>query len=65
MYLSEDAFVESRSIRDRQLAEIEGDRAKEILTRAKTLIFAVWQGEGIATVEQVANFYETRANRQL
>lgn len=58
MYLSEDAFIESRSIRDRQIAEIQGDRAEEILNKAKALLFAVWQGQGIATTGQVADFYE-------
>lgn len=58
MYLSEDAFIESRSIRDRQLAELQGNRSEEILNKAKALIFAVWQGQGIATTGQVADFYE-------
>ncbi len=48
MYLSEDAFIESRSIRDRQLAEIESNRAEEILHKAKAVMFAVWQGQGLA-----------------
>ena len=58
MSLSEDAFVESRSIRDRQLAEMQGDRAETILNKVKALMFAVWQGQGIATIGQVAEFYE-------
>jgi hypothetical protein len=41
MSLSEDAFVESRSIRDRQLAEMQGDRAETILNKVKALMFAV------------------------
>ncbi|MBD2465611.1 hypothetical protein H6G89_31965 [Oscillatoria sp. FACHB-1407] len=58
MYLSEDAFIESRSIRDRQLAEIESNRAEEILHKAKALMFAVWQGQGLALTGQIAEFYE-------
>jgi len=58
MYLSEDALIESRSIRDRQLAEIQGNRAEEILNRAKAILFAAWKGEGLATTGAVANFYE-------
>jgi hypothetical protein len=58
MYLSGEVFVESRFARDRQIAEIPGDQAQEMLNRAKALMFAVWKGEGIATSEQVADFYE-------
>ncbi|NJO75774.1 MAG: hypothetical protein HC833_19625 [Leptolyngbyaceae cyanobacterium RM1_406_9] len=43
---------------DRQIAEIPGEQAQEMLNRAKALMFAVWKGEGIATSEQVADFYE-------
>ncbi|MCY7321482.1 MAG: hypothetical protein LH660_06685 [Phormidesmis sp. CAN_BIN36] len=58
MYLSGEVFVESRFARDRQIAEIPGDQAQAMLNRAKAMMFAVWQGEGIATSEQVADFYE-------
>lgn len=59
MYLGDDAIlIESRSARDRQMAEIPDDRAQDILSRAKALLFAVWQGQGIATTEQMAEFYE-------
>jgi len=58
MYLSSEVFIESRFARDRQIAEIPGEQAQEMLNRAKALLFAVWKGEGIATSEQVADFYE-------
>jgi len=63
MSLSEDAFVESRSIRDRQLAEMQGDRAETILNKVKAFIFAVWQGHGMATTGQAAEFYEVPENK--
>ncbi|XHX78515.1 MAG: hypothetical protein RBJ76_00825 [Stenomitos frigidus ULC029] len=37
---------------------MQGDRAEAILNKAKALMFAVWQGQGIATTGQVAEFYE-------
>ena len=58
MYLSGEVFIESRFARDLQIAEIPGAQAQEMLNRAKALMFAVWKGEGIATSEQVADFYE-------
>jgi|GEM_PF-2126568 len=58
MYLSSEVFVESRFARDRQIAEISGEQAQEMLNRAKALMFAARQGEGIATSEQMADFYE-------
>jgi len=56
--LSGEVFIESRVARDRQIAEIPGEQAQEMLNRAKALMFTVWKGEGIATSEQVAEFYE-------
>jgi hypothetical protein len=58
MYLSGEVFVESKFARDRQLAEIPGEQAQEMLNRAKALMFAVWKEDGIATSEQMADFYE-------
>jgi hypothetical protein len=57
MYLSGEVFVESKFARDRQIAEIPSDQAQEMLNRAKALIFFVWKEEGIATSEQIADFY--------
>ena len=57
MYLSDEAFLESRSVRDQRLAEIPNEQAEDVLNRAKALLFAVWQGQGIATTEQMAEFY--------
>ena len=57
MYLSDDAFLESRSVRDQRLAEIPNEQAKEVLNRAKALLFSVWQGQGVGTAEQMAEFY--------
>jgi hypothetical protein len=49
---------ESRTARDSQLTDISHDRAKEILNKVKVLYFALWQGAGALTIQQVAQFYE-------
>jgi hypothetical protein len=54
---NEQVLLESQAARSYQLAQIE-DRAEELLSKAKALHFNVWQGTGIATTEQVAEFYE-------
>lgn len=56
--LTESAFVESKSIRDNQLATVSHDRATEILNQVKAIYFALWQGTGTATTSQIAEFYE-------
>jgi hypothetical protein len=37
---------------------MDSDRAKDLLNKAKALHFNVWSGIGVATTEQVAEFYE-------
>jgi hypothetical protein len=54
---NDQVLLESQVARSSQLAQIE-DRAEELLSKAKVLHFNVWQGTGIATTEQVAEFYE-------
>jgi hypothetical protein len=54
---NEQVLLESQAARSSQLAQID-DQAEELLSKAKALHFNVWQGTGIATTEQVAEFYE-------
>jgi hypothetical protein len=54
---NEQVLLESQAARSSQLAQIE-DRAEELLSKAKALHFNVWQGTGIATTDQVSEFYE-------
>jgi hypothetical protein len=56
--LTELAFVESKSLRDHQLATVSHDRSVEILNRVKSIYFSLWQGIGTATTGQIAEFYE-------
>lgn len=61
--LSEIVLVESKTARDGQIASTTQDRAEEILSKAKGLLyFAMHQGSRIATTEQVADFYEVTTN---
>nr|WP_290224157.1 DNA-binding protein [Trichocoleus desertorum] len=65
--VSDSVLVESKSARNNQLAQVSHDRATEVLNKTKALFFALWQGVGLATTEQVAEFYEISADnaRQL
>lgn len=56
--ISDSILVESKTARETQLAEIEPKRATEILTKIKSLYFALWQGTNTTVTEQVAEFYE-------
>jgi hypothetical protein len=56
--VTESILVESKSARDLQLAEISHHRAIELIAKVKSLYFALWQGTGIATTEQLAEFFE-------
>ena len=56
--ISELVLVESQSARDEQIASISDNELQSALNKAKALHFAHWQGTGIATTEQMADFYE-------
>lgn len=55
---SEIVLLESRAARDGQLAAMPQERASQILEKVKGLFFALWQGTGLATSEQTAEYYE-------
>jgi len=59
--VSDTVLVESRAARENQLGEMSHDRAQAILTKVKSLYFSLWKGTGIATTEQIADFYEVPA----
>ncbi len=56
--LTETILFEFPSARQSQLAQISPDRAQEILSKVKSLYFALWQGEALVTTQQVSEFYE-------
>jgi hypothetical protein len=63
--VTESILVESKSARDLQLAEFSHNRAIELITKVKSLYFALWQGTGIATTEQLAEFFEIESSATL
>lgn len=58
MILAESVLVESKSARNNQLERMSHEGAQSILSKLKALYFALWNGVGIATTEQLADFYE-------
>ncbi len=56
--ISDSVLTESLSARENQLAQIEEEQATEILSKIKSLYFALWEGEGIATTEQMGQFFD-------
>lgn len=51
-------LLESRTAREDRLTDLDDTRALEAINKAKALVMAMWQGTGIATTEQVAEYYE-------
>ncbi len=58
MILTESAFVESKSVRDNQVASLSDERAEAILSKIKSLYFALWQGTGTTTTSALVDYYE-------
>ncbi len=56
--LTEYVYIESKSIRDNQVASLSNERAEAILNKVKSLYFALWEGEGITTTFELVEFYE-------
>lgn len=58
---SADVLIESKTARNNQLSGMSDSEAQQALMRAKALLFFVWKDQGLATHEQVAEFYEVPA----
>lgn len=59
MEFSDEFLVESKSAREQGLAKLKAQRSEEeILNKVKALFFAVWQGVGRISRQQLADFYE-------
>ena len=56
--LTESAYIESKSLRDNQVAELSHQRAEDILRKVKSLYFALWQGTGTTTTSALVDYYE-------
>lgn len=55
--MNEAILLESASARSDQAAKFDDSRALEMLNKAKALIMAMWEGKGLATTEQMAEYY--------
>lgn len=56
---SDEFLIESKTARDEGLASLKAQNSEiRILNKAKLLIFAVWQGVGLISRQQLADFYE-------
>ncbi len=58
MLLSDSVLIESQSARNNQLEHVSHDYAQSTLAKVKALYFALWKGNGVATTETIAVFYE-------
>lgn len=54
-------LLESKAARDGQLTKVSHESATDTLSKAKALVFALWQGTGAATTEQMAEYYQVPA----
>jgi len=55
--VSDTVLIESRAARENQLGGMPHDKAESILGKLNGLYFALWQGVGVATSEQIKEFY--------
>lgn len=58
MIVTEYMLTESKTARDGQIQKASNERAEQILGKVKGLMFAMWQGTGTATTEQMAEYFE-------
>ena len=54
--LPDGVLLESKSAREHQLKNVSHERSQDILNRVKSLLFALWNGVGITTTDQIADF---------
>ncbi|MCC5670370.1 hypothetical protein LC653_42955 [Nostoc sp. CHAB 5784] len=56
--LNQSALIESPSLRTSTLSNLDDARSSDVLNKAKALVFALWNGQGWATVEQLAQYFQ-------
>jgi hypothetical protein len=57
--ITDDSLIESKDVRNREITRLKSQHSEDIiLNKVKSLFFAVWQGVGRVTRQQVADFYE-------
>lgn len=61
--ISESIFVESKTLRQQQLEELNDERALLILNKVKTLLVALWKDKTrVTTTEEIASYYEVESS---
>ncbi|MBD2247962.1 hypothetical protein [Nostoc sp. FACHB-888] len=55
--LNQSVLVESPSLRTSALSNLDNSRAEVVLSKAKAIVFAVWNGSGWATTAQIAEYF--------
>lgn len=56
--IAPEVLLESKTARDGQLAQVSHSAASDVLSKAKALVFALWQGTGAGSTQQMAEYYE-------
>jgi hypothetical protein len=56
--IAPEVLLESKTARDGQLTQFSHNAASDVLSKAKALVFALWQETGAATTQQMAEYYE-------
>lgn len=56
--VSDSVLVESKAARENHLTNFSHEKSQEVLHKVKSLYFALWQGTGAATTEQMREFFE-------
>ncbi|BAY42021.1 hypothetical protein NIES2111_64170 (plasmid) [Nostoc sp. NIES-2111] len=55
--LNQSVLLESKTLRTSAITNFSDDKALDILSKAKAIIFAVWEGNGWATTAQIAEYF--------
>ncbi|MHC5853494.1 hypothetical protein [Nostoc sp.] len=55
--LNQNVFIESPSLRTSALSNLDDSRAEMVLSKAKAIVFAVWEGNGWATTGMIAEYF--------
>lgn len=56
---NQNVLIKSPSLRTSALSNLDDSRAEEALSKAKAIVFALWNGEGWATVEHLAQYFQS------
>lgn len=63
--IATEILLESKTARDGQLTQVSHEAASDVFSKAKALVFALWQGTGAATTQEMAEYYDVRLHTVL